>query len=89
MTLANILFIALLLVNVVAFAIYGIDKYKARRQQRRISEAALLTIALAGGALGAWIAMYTFRHKTRHAKFVVLVPLFLAAQIYLVYTLYR
>lgn len=89
MTLANILFIALLLVNVVAFAMYGIDKYKARRQQRRISEAALLTIALAGGALGAWIAMYTFRHKTRHAKFVVLVPLFLAAQIYLVYTLYR
>lgn len=87
MTFAYILFIALFVVNVMAFAMYGIDKYKARRQQQRISEAVLLTIALAGGALGAWVAMYTFCHKTRHVKFVALVPLFLAAQIYLVYTL--
>lgn len=81
------IFIALLCLNVVAFAIYGIDKHRAKKSLSRISEATLLGIAFMGGALGAWIAMYTFRHKTRHAKFVLLVPLFLATHIYLLYQL--
>ncbi|MBQ8565839.1 MAG: DUF1294 domain-containing protein [Bacteroidaceae bacterium] len=88
MTITYIVLVILSCINIVAFAMYGIDKYRARKQQHRISEATLLGIALAGGALGAWIAMYTFRHKTRHVKFVLLVPLFLAAHIYLIYRLY-
>lgn len=88
MTITYFVLAVLSCINIVAFAMYGIDKYRARKQQHRIPEATLLGIALAGGALGAWIAMYVFRHKTRHVKFVLLVPLFLAAHIYLIYRLY-
>lgn len=71
--------------NVVTFASYALDKYLARRAKRRIPETTLLSMALIGGALGAWIAMYTFRHKTRHLRFVLLVPVFFLMHIALVY----
>lgn len=70
-----------------AVALYGSDKLRARRHDERISEVALLSVALLGGALGAWIAMYLFRHKTRKALFVVLVPLFFLLHCYLFYRL--
>ena len=73
------------LINLLAFALYGSDKHRARRSEQRISEAALLAIALLGGAFGAWAAMYLFRHKTRHVKFVLCVPLFLLLHGYLIY----
>lgn len=55
---------------------FGIDKRKAVNRQWRIPESALLKAALVG-PLGAWIAMRVFRHKTRKAKFRLLMPLFL------------
>ena len=79
------LVIVLLCINIAAFVMYGIDKHRAIRKQHRIPEATLLCVAMIGGALGAWVAMYCFRHKTRHVKFALFVPLFLAAHIYLIY----
>ena len=76
--------IALLLlaaVNLFAFLLYGFDKVKAKRGAWRIPEATLLLVALLGGSLGALLGMEVFRHKTRHVKFRVLVPLFLLAHI--------
>ena len=67
--------------NLLAFALYGIDKWKAKRGAWRISEATLLLIAALGGAIGALLGMELFRHKTRHVKFRVLVPLFLILHI--------
>ena len=64
-----------LLINVTAFAAYGIDKRQAKRGGRRISEATLLLLPLFGGAMGAVMGMTTFRHKTKHKKFLILVPL--------------
>ena len=85
------LFVALLLlfVNIISFGLYGSDKVRARRRAERIPERLLLGIALMGGALGATVAMYMFRHKTRPARFVVLVPLFLLAQLYVLYLFIR
>ena len=60
---------ALLLVNLVAFAAFGIDKRRARLHRRRISEAALCWLAFAGGAAGAWFAVNSFRHKTVKTSF--------------------
>jgi uncharacterized membrane protein YsdA (DUF1294 family) len=51
------------------FLIYGYDKLRARRGGRRVPEAALLALALIGGALGGWAGMLIWRHKTRHARF--------------------
>ena len=54
---------------------YGIDKIKAKRGTRRISEASLLLIAFLFGGLGAMFGMILFNHKTSKIKFRVLVPL--------------
>lgn len=65
----------LLVINVITFAAYGIDKHKARHHERRISEASLLELSFVGGWLGAFIGMKVFHHKVRKWKFRVLVPL--------------
>lgn len=67
----------LLAINVAAFAAYGIDKYKARHDKWRITEATLLWLAALGGALGALLGMRVWHHKTKHWKFRILVPLLL------------
>ena len=47
----------LLAINAVTFLLYGIDKYKAKKNKWRISEATLLTMAAIGGSIGAWAGM--------------------------------
>lgn len=66
-----------ILINVVTFAVYGIDKKKARKGLWRIPEATLLLLAVIGGALGAWIGMRFWHHKTLHWKFRIGIPLIL------------
>ena len=60
--------------NVITFLMYGIDKAKAKKDKRRISEKTLLLVALIMGALGALIGMIVFRHKTNKMKFKLGVP---------------
>lgn len=67
-------------VNLAAFLLYGLDKWKARRHSWRIPEKWLLGVAAAGGALGSYLGMTVFRHKTLHRKFVWGVPILLALQ---------
>ena len=61
----------LLIINVIAFVIYGDDKARARRGAWRISEAKLILLAAIGGSVGAWLGMHVFHHKTKHMKFVI------------------
>ena len=77
----ELLSIYLLIINAIAFCLMLIDKYKARKNLWRIPEATLISTALLGGSIGALIGMYTVRHKTRHIKFTVGIPLILLAQI--------
>lgn len=67
-------------VNLIAFFMMGIDKNKAVRDVRRISEKSLLTACGLFAALGGLIGMYVFHHKTRKLKFKLGVPLMLIAQ---------
>ena len=76
-----ILYWYLLIINVFAFVSYGLDKLKAKRNARRISERALLLLALVGGSVGAWLGMLVWRHKTKHAKFRFGVPILLLLQV--------
>ncbi|MGI6071301.1 MAG: DUF1294 domain-containing protein [Blautia sp.] len=64
-------------VNVIAFLLFGLDKYKAKRRKWRIPETALVTVAFLGGSLGALAGMSLFHHKTRHRKFTIWIPVFL------------
>lgn len=73
----------LAVMNIAGFTSMAADKIKAKKKKRRISEAALLLTAGLGGSFGAFLAMNTLRHKTKHVKFVLAVPLFLIAHILL------
>ena len=64
-------------INAVSFAVYGIDKQKAVEGAWRIPEFTLLFTGFIGGAIGSFIGMKFFRHKTRKLKFRILVPLFI------------
>lgn len=79
------------IINLIAFAAYGIDKAKARNGTRRIPEKTLIGLAAFGGAIGALIGMLTFRHKTRKIKFTITVPVFTvlwtAVTLFLIYKL--
>ena len=67
--LENMLVVYLVLVNIAAFGMYGMDKRKAIRKQWRIPEAQLLAVAVIGGSAGALLGMQFFHHKTRKWKF--------------------
>ena len=71
----------LLIVNVVAFLLYGLDKRKAIKGQWRIPEKVLLGMAVIGGAIGALFGMLVFHHKIRKWKFMLGVPVILILQI--------
>ena len=77
----TLLIVYLLLINIAAFALFGADKRKAKRNAWRISEKALFLSAVLGGSLGAMIDMRFFHHKTRHWYFVFGIPAILVLQI--------
>lgn len=68
-------------VNLVTFAVYGIDKARARRDKWRVPEKTLFLLPLLGGSVGALLGMWLFRHKTRHWYFVCGIPAILLAQL--------
>ena len=74
-----------ILINLIAFFFYGIDKAKAARGNRRISEKTLWLLALVGGSAGALLAMNFFRHKTKKLSFQMVLALILALQIVIIY----
>jgi uncharacterized membrane protein YsdA (DUF1294 family)/rhodanese-related sulfurtransferase len=86
MTRVNIA-VLIIVWNAIAFAVYGIDKFNARHGRRRISEKALLLSAALMGGFGALLGMCIFRHKTKHFKFVIGVPLLLALNVAVVWGL--
>ena len=77
--------IPLLAVNLAAFLLFGLDKWKAKNHRWRVPERTLLLFAAAGGSAGALLGMYLFHHKTNKPKFYLGVPAILALQVLLLY----
>ena len=73
--------IYLVIVNLTAFIAMGWDKRKAKKGAWRTPEKTLFLLAVLGGSPGAIAGMYTFRHKTKHIKFVIGMPTILLVQI--------
>ena len=76
-----IVIIYLILINIITFIIFGVDKSRARSHAWRIPEKRLFFLAVIGGSIGAIAGMYIFRHKTRHWYFVIGMPLILVLQL--------
>ncbi|MFH5836079.1 DUF1294 domain-containing protein [Proteiniclasticum sp. C24MP] len=73
----NFLLEYLMIMNIFSLITMYIDKNNSKRQKRRVSEAALLALGFLGGSIGLLIGMYLFRHKTRHLKFTLGIPVIL------------
>ena len=71
----------IIIVNILAFCLYGIDKSAAIKQKQRIPNRVLLLMAVIGGSLGALAGMYIFRHKTKKWYYTITVPVLLMIQI--------
>ena len=80
----HIVLIYLAVINVVTFFVYCINKWKAKKSKWRISETALLGLAVLGGSIGAWLGMKVWHHKTLHKKFKYGVPAIIIIQLALI-----
>ena len=79
--------IALAAWNLIVFCVYGLDKYKAKKDKWRIPEKTLLLLAFFFGGLGAFLGMRVLHHKTKHRLFTIGVPLCLLLNIAALYVL--
>lgn len=80
MNTITLILLYIVLINILTFFIYGIDKLKAKKSKWRVSENTLIGMAIIGGSIGAWLGMKIWHHKTLHKKFKYGVPLILVAQ---------
>ena len=77
----ELILIYLVTVNAAGFLLMMVDKYKAKKKLWRIPEKTLLGAALIGGSIGAYAGMQIFRHKTKHPKFYIGIPVIMALQL--------
>ena len=79
----------LIIINIVTFLVYGIDKWKAKKSLWRVRENSLLMLAILGGSIGAWLGMKVWHHKTLHKKFRYGIPAIIIIQLAVIgYLLY-
>lgn len=78
-----------ILLNIIAFITIYVDKKRAINRKWRIKESTLFILSLIGGSLGTLLGMYTFRHKTKHIKFTLGIPLIMFLQILIFFFLYK
>ena len=75
----------LALINIVAFVVYGIDKFKAVAGTWRVPERVLIALAVIGGSIGALLGMLIWRHKIRKPKFYITIPVLIIVQALLIF----
>ena len=66
--------------SLIAFAAFGLDKYKAKADKWRTPEKTLFILAIIGGGIGAFLGMRVFRDKTKHKQFVIGIPAIMIVQ---------
>lgn len=76
----NYLAVYLLLINIIAVIACAIDKLYAKKGWRRVPEMKLFIISFLGGALGMYVTMQLARHKTRHKRFMIGLPIIILLQ---------
>lgn len=81
------LWLYLCTINALSFLLMLIDKQKAKKNKWRIPEKTLLGVCLIGGSVGGLISMHLFRHKTKHLRFRLGIPLMLIAQLAAAYAI--
>ena len=84
----SMLLLFYIIINVITFIAFVVDKWKAKANAWRIPEAQLLGLCFIGGAFGGYAAMQLVRHKTRHFKFTIGVPIMCLLHLCICYYLF-
>lgn len=84
----NIILIYVILINIIGFLSMYIDKKKAVSHKWRTKESTLMLIALLGGGIGSFAGMRCFRHKTKHLKFTLGIPVIILIEIFIILYFY-
>ena len=87
--ITNVLFekyilIYLIVINLITFIVFALDKICAIKKKWRYKEVSLLGMCLVGGAIGGFLAMHLFRHKTKKKLFVIGVPLIIVIHLVMI-----
>lgn len=69
--LKTIILWSFIIINIITFILFGVDKYKAKKEKQRISERTLLTWCVLG-PFGGYVGMYQFRHKYKKIRFQII-----------------
>ena len=89
MNTTTLILLYIVLINIMTFFIYGIDKLKAKKSKWRVPESTLMGMAIIGGSIGAWLGMKVWHHKTLHKRFKYGMPFIIVAQIALCFYLLK
>ena len=84
-----ILAIYLILINLIAVIVTIYDKLCAVKRRWRVKESTLLILSALGGSISMYITMLLIRHKTRHIKFMLGIPLILIVQLIIAFLIWR
>lgn len=87
--LAQLVVVYLIVINIITFFYFAVDKSKAITQSRRISERKLWVLSLFGGSIGALLGMKIFRHKTKKPSFQAVLAIILVIHVFIVYLLMK
>lgn len=79
----------LVLINIISFIVFWIDKERARKRKWRVPEKNLFLLAILLGSPGCIAGMHILRHKTKHPRFLIGMPVILIFQIAAAYYLYK
>nr|WP_255640049.1 DUF1294 domain-containing protein [Pseudalkalibacillus hwajinpoensis] len=74
----------MVLINSGSFILMGVDKRRAKKRARRISEKTLWFFIVIGGSIGGYFGMKRFRHKTKHSQFIYGIPAVIIVHILLI-----
>ncbi|SCI91718.1 Protein of uncharacterised function (DUF1294) [uncultured Clostridium sp.] len=78
-----------IIMSIITFLLMYIDKNRAIKGQWRIPEATLINLSILGGGIGTYMGIYIFKHKTRHPKFTIFIPITIILNLFLYYILLK
>ena len=86
---SQLLLIYLVLINLVSIIVTISDKYKAIKHKWRVPESTLLLLSLMGGSVAMYVTMLIIRHKTKHPKFMIGIPVIIVLQFISIFLIWR
>ena len=76
----QILLAIILLINIIGSILVIVDKKRAKKGAFRIRERTFFLFAVFGGSVGVYLTMIKIRHKTKHKRFMIGLPLIMILQ---------